>query len=164
MNLGGTFLVVQWLRLRTSNARGMSLIPGRGNKIPQPVWCSQKKKKKEEPGKRVKSSWTTPHHNEVPNCRTYVKCQFRSSAEKEDLSCILKTFQDLNCWWDTWTASWMQGIISSDDFKCQATKFSNSDLRSFGLLLSYLTRSWGVDSSRICIATQPYHQYFVLLL
>ena len=39
MNLGGTFLVVQWLRLRTSNARGMSLIPGRGNKIPQPMWC-----------------------------------------------------------------------------------------------------------------------------
>ena len=37
--------MVQWLRLRAFNARGMSLIPGRGNKIPQPMWCSQKKKK-----------------------------------------------------------------------------------------------------------------------
>ena len=72
MNLGGTFLMVQWLRLRAFNARGMSLIPGRGNKIPQPMWCSQKKKK--EPGKRAKSSYTKPHHNEVPNCRTHVKC------------------------------------------------------------------------------------------
>ena len=38
---------------------------------------------------------------------------------------------------------------------------TNSDLRSFGLLLSYFTRSWGVGSFRICVATQPY-QYFVL--
>ena len=72
MNLGGTFLVVQWLRLRTSNARDMSLIPGRGNKIPHA--CGAAKKKKKEPGKREKSSYTKPHHNEVPNCRTYVKC------------------------------------------------------------------------------------------
>ena len=30
----GTSLVVQWLRLRVSNARGPSLIPGQGTKIP----------------------------------------------------------------------------------------------------------------------------------
>ena len=45
MNLGGTFLVVQWLRLRTSNARDMSLIPGRGNKIPHACGAAKKKKK-----------------------------------------------------------------------------------------------------------------------
>ena len=72
MNLGGTFLVVQWLRLHASNARGRSLIPGRGNKIPQPMWCSQKKKKKRAWKKSEKQLY--PHHNEVPNCRTHVKC------------------------------------------------------------------------------------------
>ena len=30
----GTSLVVQWLRLRSSNAGGAGLIPGRGTKIP----------------------------------------------------------------------------------------------------------------------------------
>ena len=30
----GTFLVVQWLRLCTSKAKGMGLIPGQGTKIP----------------------------------------------------------------------------------------------------------------------------------
>ena len=33
-------LVVQWLRLCTSNARGVGLIPGQETKIP---WCGQKK-------------------------------------------------------------------------------------------------------------------------
>ena len=42
----GTSLVVQWLRLHTSNAEGMGLIPGQGTKIPHATWCSQKKKKK----------------------------------------------------------------------------------------------------------------------
>ena len=34
--------MVQWLRLRTSNARGTGLIPGQGTKIPHAVWCGQK--------------------------------------------------------------------------------------------------------------------------
>ena len=44
-----TSLVVQWLRLLTSNAGmqwGLSLIPGWGTKIPCAVWCGQKRKKK----------------------------------------------------------------------------------------------------------------------
>ena len=41
-----TFLVVQWLRLRTPNAGGLGLMPGPGTKIPHAVWHSQKKKKK----------------------------------------------------------------------------------------------------------------------
>ena len=34
----GTFLAVQWLKLCASNAGGMGLIPGRGNKIPHGKW------------------------------------------------------------------------------------------------------------------------------
>ena len=41
-----TSLVVQWLRLCTSNAGGAGLIPGQGTKIPHAVVCSKKKKKK----------------------------------------------------------------------------------------------------------------------
>ena len=41
----GTSLVVQWLRLRASNAEGESLIPGPGTKIPHVGQCSQKFKK-----------------------------------------------------------------------------------------------------------------------
>ena len=39
-------LVVQWLGLRASTAKGRGLIPGWGTKIPQAAWCGQKKKKK----------------------------------------------------------------------------------------------------------------------
>ena len=38
----GTSLVVQWLRLRVSNAGGVCLIPGWGTKIPHAAWHSQK--------------------------------------------------------------------------------------------------------------------------
>ena len=41
----GTSLAVQWLRFRTSTARGVGSIPGRGNKIPHVAWHGQKKKK-----------------------------------------------------------------------------------------------------------------------
>ena len=86
----------------------------------------------------------------------------RSSAEKEGLNCILKAFQDLNCWWNKWTASWMKDI-SSDDFKCkQQSSPTNSDLRLYGLLSSHLTRSCEVGSPRVCVATQSYHQHFCL--
>ena len=40
----GTFLVVQWLRLPTSNAGGTVLIPGWETKTPDTVGCGQKKK------------------------------------------------------------------------------------------------------------------------
>ena len=36
--------MVQWLRLHASTAGGMGLIPGRGTKISQAVWCGQEKK------------------------------------------------------------------------------------------------------------------------
>ena len=38
----GISLLVQWLRLCTSTARSMDLIPDWGMKIPCAVWCSQK--------------------------------------------------------------------------------------------------------------------------
>ena len=42
----GTSLVVQWLRLCTSNAGGMGLTPGRGTRILHAMLHGQKKKKK----------------------------------------------------------------------------------------------------------------------
>ena len=44
-NTAGTSPVVQWLRLCTSNARGTSLIPGWGTKIPHAVQYGQKIRK-----------------------------------------------------------------------------------------------------------------------
>ena len=41
----GTSLVVQWLRLHTSNAGGAGLIPGQGTKIPHAAWHVQEKHK-----------------------------------------------------------------------------------------------------------------------
>ena len=41
----GTSLVVQWLRLQVSPARGMGSILGWGTKIPHIVWPQKKKKK-----------------------------------------------------------------------------------------------------------------------
>ena len=43
----GTSLVVQWLGLGAFTAVGPGLIPGRGTKVPQAAWLSQKKKKGE---------------------------------------------------------------------------------------------------------------------
>ena len=37
-------MVVQWLRLGAFTAVALSSVPGWGTKIPQAVWCSQKKK------------------------------------------------------------------------------------------------------------------------
>ena len=39
-------LVVQWLRLWASNAKGEGWIPGRGTKIPHAKWENHKCKKK----------------------------------------------------------------------------------------------------------------------
>ena len=41
----GTSLVGQGLRPCVSKAEGMGLIPGQGTKIPNAMWCGQKKKK-----------------------------------------------------------------------------------------------------------------------
>ena len=46
MLIVGTSLVVQWLGLCASTARGMGSIPGPGTKIPQAARCSQKKLRK----------------------------------------------------------------------------------------------------------------------
>ena len=40
----GTSLVIQCLKFSTLTARTPSLIPGRGTKIPQAAWHSQKKR------------------------------------------------------------------------------------------------------------------------
>ena len=42
----GTSQVVQWLRLCTSTAGGMGLIPGRGTEMLHAAWRGQKKSKK----------------------------------------------------------------------------------------------------------------------
>lgn len=39
---GGTSLAVRWLRLHTSNAGEVGLIPGEGIKIPRALWRDQK--------------------------------------------------------------------------------------------------------------------------
>ena len=39
--IDGASLVVQWLGLFASNARGMSSIPVQGTKIPHAMWCGQ---------------------------------------------------------------------------------------------------------------------------
>ena len=44
-NKYGIFLVVQWLRLRASNAAAMGLISGQGTKITPAVWPKKKKKR-----------------------------------------------------------------------------------------------------------------------
>ena len=41
----GNSLAVQWLGLGAFTAEGPGSIPGWGTKIPQAVWCRQKKKK-----------------------------------------------------------------------------------------------------------------------
>ena len=41
--LGGTFLVVQWLKLHHSNAGGTGLIPSQGTKIPHATGPEKKK-------------------------------------------------------------------------------------------------------------------------
>ena len=38
-------LVVQWLRLHTSNARDVAVVLGQGTKILPAVWCGQEKKR-----------------------------------------------------------------------------------------------------------------------
>ena len=43
---GGTSLVVQWLRLRTSTAGASGSIPGWGTKIPHAAWYGQQNKTK----------------------------------------------------------------------------------------------------------------------
>ena len=47
LNLG-TSLVVQWLRLRASSARGMDSMPGPGTNILHAACCSVAKKKKKD--------------------------------------------------------------------------------------------------------------------
>ena len=42
----GSSLVVQWLRCHTFTAKVPGSILGQGTRIPQAMWCSQKKKKK----------------------------------------------------------------------------------------------------------------------
>lgn len=49
-------MVVQLLRLRAFTAIGLSSIPGQRSKIPQTVWCGQKKKKKEKPTSQCRGS------------------------------------------------------------------------------------------------------------
>ena len=41
LDVDGTSLVIQWLRLYTPTAGGMGLIPGWGTKIPHAMQCSQ---------------------------------------------------------------------------------------------------------------------------
>ena len=40
----GTYLEVQWIRLRAPNAVGPGSVPGQGTKVPYATWHGQKKK------------------------------------------------------------------------------------------------------------------------
>lgn len=51
--IGGTSLAIQWLRLCTSNVRGLALIPGWGTKISFAMWYGHTHKK--APG--IGTSW-----------------------------------------------------------------------------------------------------------
>ena len=46
----GNSLTVQWLGLHAFTAEGTGSVPGWGTKIPQAVWCSQKKEKRKKIG------------------------------------------------------------------------------------------------------------------
>ena len=48
----GPSLAAQWLRLSTSTAGGVGLIPGWGAKTSHALWCGQKLKKKKKNLKR----------------------------------------------------------------------------------------------------------------
>ena len=63
----GTPLVVQWLRLHTSNAEDAGSIPGQGTKIPHATQWGQKKKPKETISKvkRQPSEWEKIIANEA---------------------------------------------------------------------------------------------------
>ena len=62
----GTSLDVQCLRLWASNARSAGSTPGQETKIPHPVQCSKKKKKKEPECTRyeVQEYYTRVHRKE----------------------------------------------------------------------------------------------------
>ena len=45
-------MVIQWLKLHASGARGMTYIPGQRSKIPHALGHGKKKKKKISPGER----------------------------------------------------------------------------------------------------------------
>ena len=55
-NILGTSLVVQWLRLCTSNAGGMGSIPGQETKIPCAAWCGKRKKERKKEKKVFKET------------------------------------------------------------------------------------------------------------
>ena len=57
----GLFLAIQWLRLGASTVSGSHSVPGQGIKIPQAVWCSQKKKnERNKPTKKQTNKQKTP--------------------------------------------------------------------------------------------------------
>ena len=47
-----TFLAVQWLRLCSSTAEGVGMIPGQGTKVPHAVQHGQKEREKEKKKKK----------------------------------------------------------------------------------------------------------------
>ena len=64
-------MVVWWLEIHTTIAKGMGLIPGLGTKIPQAAWPQKKKKKKK------KESTSTPYHHNPWNCtKGILDCKF----------------------------------------------------------------------------------------
>lgn len=52
LQLGETFLAVQWLRYR-SKAGGMGSSPGQGTNIPHATWCGQKVEIKTKQNKKA---------------------------------------------------------------------------------------------------------------
>ena len=88
-----TSLVVQWLRLCTSNAGGAGLIPGQGTKIPHAVVCSKKKKKKTKLTSQIMPLLTEvhclPQLVHLPSSSPHLS---PSSIAQSGTQCVLELF------------------------------------------------------------------------
>ena len=67
MSQKGNSLAVQWLGLCALTAEGLGSIPGWGTKIPQAMWCGQKKAKKKKNGQKDLSRHLTKEDIEMAN-------------------------------------------------------------------------------------------------
>ena len=90
------FLAVQWLGLSAFTAMGLGLIPGQGTKIPQAVWCSQKKKK----GNVTKLTNLTLDELSISKLRE-LKIKWFQQSQWQILNCHVCVCFNL-CLWKAW--------------------------------------------------------------
>ena len=83
-------LVVQWLRLCTSTARGTGLIPDEGSKLPHFMQCSKKKKKF--------TGWLV-----AQTVKSLPAMQTRSLGQEDPLEKGMATHSSILAWRIPWT-------------------------------------------------------------